>query len=322
MIALTAWRNGDQKVAKEIIAYLKSMAQHNEEMGMFWKKQGGGWFWYEQPVERQAMLIEAFHTITPEDEESLAQMQLWLLKQKQTQHWSTTKSTTEAIYALLLNKTLVADDKTVAVTVGNVRLPDETVQTEAGTGYFKKAWTGEEITADKANVRIEKGTDGPAWGGLYWQYFENLDKITRSDDKNLIIEKKLFKVENTDKGEVLKAITTNQPLQKGDKVRVRVVITADRDMEFVHLKDMRAATFEPVNVFSQYKYQNGLWYYESTKDAATHFFIDWMPKGKYVFEYPLFATQSGDFSNGITHIECMYAPEFQSHSAGVRVKVR
>ena len=322
MIALTAWRNGDQKVAKEIVAYIKSMAQHNEEMGMFWKKQGGGWFWYEQPVERQAMLIEAFHTITPEDEESLAQMQLWLLKQKQTQHWSTTKSTTEAIYALLLNKTLVAEDKTVAVTVGNVRLPDETVQTEAGTGYFKKAWTGEEITADKANVRIEKGTDGPAWGGLYWQYFENLDKITRSDDKNLVIEKQLFKVENTDKGEVLKAITANQPLQKGDKVRVRVVITADRDMEFVHLKDMRAATFEPVNVFSQYKYQGGLWYYESTKDAATHFFIDWMPKGKYVFEYTLFATQSGDFSNGITHIECMYAPEFQSHSAGVRVKVR
>ena len=105
-------------------------------------------------------------------------------------------------------------------------------------------------------------------------------------------------------------------------MRVRVVITADRDMEFVHLKDMRAATFEPVNVFSQYKYQDGLWYYESTKDAATHFFIDWMPKGKYVFEYTLFATQSGDFSNGITHIECMYAPEFQSHSAGIRVKVQ
>jgi len=322
MIALTAWRNGDQKVAREIVAYLKSMAQHDEEMGMFWKKQGGGWFWYEQPVERQAMLIEAFHTITPEDKESLAQMQLWLLKQKQTQHWGTTKSTTEAVYSLLLNQTLVAEDKTFSLTVGDVRLPDESTQAEAGTGYFKKAWTGEEITPDKANVRIEKGTDGPAWGGLYWQYFENLDKITRSDDKNLVIEKQLYKVENTDKGEVLKAITEGQPLQKGDKVRVRVVITADRDMEFVHLKDMRAATFEPVNVFSQYKYQDGLWYYESTKDAATHFFIDWMPKGKYVFEYTLFATQSGDFSNGITHIECMYAPEFQSHSAGIRVKVR
>ena len=322
MIALTAWRNGDQQVAKKIVAYLKSMAQHDEEMGMFWKKQGGGWFWYEQPVERQAMLIEAFHTITPEDKESLAQMQLWLLKQKQTQHWGTTKSTTEAVYSLLLNQTLVSEDKTFSLTVGDVRLPDETVQAEAGTGYFKKSWTGEEITADKANVRLEKGTDGPAWGGLYWQYFENLDKITRSDDKNLVIEKQLYKVENTDKGDVLKAITEGQPLQKGDKVRVRVVITADRDMEFVHLKDMRAAAFEPVNVFSQYKYQDGLWYYEATKDAATHFFIDWMPKGKYVFEYTLFATQSGDFSNGITHIECMYAPEFQSHSQGIRVKVR
>ena len=322
MIALTAWRNGDQQVAKKIVAYLKSMAQHDEEMGMFWKKQGSGWFWYEQPVERQAMLIEAFHTITPEDKESLAQMQLWLLKQKQTQHWGTTKSTTEAVYSLLLNQTLVSEDKTFSLTVGDVRLPDESVQAEAGTGYFKKAWTAEEITPEKANVRLEKGTDGPAWGGLYWQYFENLDKITRSDDKNLIIEKQLYKVENTDKGEVLKAITEGQPLQKGDKVRVRVVITCDRDMEFVHLKDMRAATFEPVNVFSQYKYQDGLWYYEATKDAATHFFIDWMPKGKYVFEYTLFATQSGDFSNGITHIECMYAPEFQSHSAGGRVKVR
>jgi len=322
MIALTAWRNGDQKVAKEIVASIKSMAQHSEEMGMFWKKQGRGWFWYEQPVERQAMLIEAFHTITPEDEESLAQMQLWLLKQKQTQHWGTTKSTTEAVYSLLLNQTLVAEDKTFSLTVGDVRLPDETVQAEAGTGYFKKAWTAEEITSDKANVRIEKGTDGPAWGGLYWQYFENLDKITRSDDKNLVIKKQLYKVENTDKGEVLKAITEGQPLQKGDKVRVRVVITCDRDLEFVHLKDMRAAAFEPVNVFSQYKYQDGLWYYEATKDAATHFFIDWMPKGKYVFEYTLFATQSGDFSNGITHIECMYAPEFQSHSQGIRVKVR
>ena len=322
MIALTAWRNGDQQVAKKIVAYLKSMAQHDEEMGMFWKKQGGGWFWYEQPVERQAMLIEAFHTITPEDKESLAQMQLWLLKQKQTQHWGTTKSTTEAVYSLLLNQTLVAEDKTFSLTVGDVRLPDESTQTEAGTGYFKKAWVGEEITPDKANVRLEKGTDGPAWGGLYWQYFENLDKITRSDDKNLVIEKQLYKVENTDKGEVLKAITDNQPLQKGEKVRVRVVITCDRDMEFVHLKDMRAATFEPVNVFSQYKYQDGLWYYESTKDAATHFFIDWMPKGKYVFEYTIFATQSGDFSNGITHIECMYAPEFQSHSQGIRVRVR
>ena len=322
MIALTAWRNGDQQVAKKIVSYLKSMAQHDEEMGMFWKKQGGGWFWYEQPVERQAMLIEAFHTITPEDKESLAQMQLWLLKQKQTQHWGTTKSTTEAVYSLLLNQTLVSEDKTFSLTVGDVRLPDESTQTEAGTGYFKKSWSAEEITADKANVRLEKGTDGPAWGGLYWQYFENLDKITHSDDKNLVIEKQLYKVENTDKGEVLKAITEGQPLQKGDKVRVRVVITCDRDMEFVHLKDMRAAAFEPVNVFSQYKYQDGLWYYEATKDAATHFFIDWMPKGKYVFEYTLFATQSGDFSNGITYIECMYAPEFQSHSQGIRVKVR
>ena len=93
-------------------------------------------------------------------------------------------------------------------------------------------------------------------------------------------------------------------------------------MEFVHMKDMRAAGFEPVNVLSQYKYQGGLGYYESTKDAATNFFFDYLPKGTYVFEYVLVVNNKGDMSNGITTIQCMYAPEFTSHSAGVRVKVK
>ena len=92
-------------------------------------------------------------------------------------------------------------------------------------------------------------------------------------------------------------------------------------MEYVHLKDMRAAGFEPINVISQYKYQGGIGYYESTRDAATNFFISYLPKGTYVFEYPLRVSHSGDFSNGITTIQCMYAPEFGSHSEGIRVKV-
>ena len=93
-------------------------------------------------------------------------------------------------------------------------------------------------------------------------------------------------------------------------------------MEYVHLKDMRAACFEPTNVISSYKYQGGLGYYESTKDVSTNFFFGRLPKGKYVFEYPMFVTNKGDFSNGIATIQCMYAPEFSSHSEGVRVKVK
>lgn len=323
MIALVCHRNGDTQLAKQIIAHIKSMAQYNEEMGMFWKKSGYGWFWYEAPIERQALLIEAFNTIT-HDTESVEKMQLWLLKQKQTQSWPTTKSTTEAIYALLLNNTQLENTNGVTLSLGNqwtYTEGDGTEQAEAGTGYIKKSWKGGDVTADMANLKIEKQTSGPAWGGLYWQYLENLDKVEHSQDGNFSIQKQLFKVELGDRGEVLTTITEESPLKAGDKVRVRVEIRTDRDMEYVHLKDMRAACFEPTNVLSGYRHQDGLWYYECTKDASTNFFIDYLPKGTYVFEYTLVATMTGTYSNGLTTIQCMYAPEFTSHSEGIRVTV-
>lgn len=323
MIALICFRNGDTQLAKEIVANIKSRAQYSEELGMFWKKEGYGYFWYEAPIERQAMLIEAFNTIT-NDQKSVEQMQLWLLKQKQTQNWPSTKSTTEAVFALLLNNTQLENTNGVKLSMGNWNYTegDGSMEAEAGTGYIKKTWTGKEVTEDMATIEIEKSTSGPAWGGLYWQYLEKIDKVSHSDDQNFSIQKRLYKVEIGDRGEVLVPITENSPLKVGDKVRVRTEIRCDRDMEYVHLKDMRASAFEPVNVLSQYKRQDGLWYYEATGDAATNFFIDYLPKGTYVFEYTLMATMAGTYSNGITTIQCMYAPEFTSHSEGIKVTVQ
>ena len=323
MTALICFRNGDTQLAKEIVANIKSRAQYSEELGMFWKKEGYGYFWYEAPIERQAMLIEAFNTIT-NDQKSVEQMQLWLLKQKQTQNWPSTKSTTEAVYALLLNNTQLENTNGVKLTMGDWSYTegDKSMQAEAGTGYIKKAWKGSDVTEDMATIQIDKSSDGPAWGGLYWQYLENLDKVSHSDDQNFSIQKKLYKVEIGDRGEVLVPITEKSPLKVGDKVRVRTEIRCDRDMEYVHLKDMRASAFEPVNVLSQYKHQDGLWYYEATGDAATNFFIDYLPKGTYVFEYTLMATMAGTYSNGITTIQCMYAPEFTSHSEGITITVQ
>lgn len=323
MIALICYRNGDTQLAKEIVGHIKSMAQHNEEMGMFWKKSGYGYFWYEAPIERQALLIEAFNTIT-KDEKSVEEMQLWLLKQKQTQSWPTTKSTTEAIYALLLNNSQLENANSVQLTLGGWQYTegDGSEQAEAGTGYIKKSWPGAEVKADMATLKIDKSSSGPAWGGLYWQYLENLDKVEHSQDVEMNIRKQLYKVELNERGEVLTEITEQSPIKVGDRVRVRVEIRTDRDMEYVHLKDMRAACFEPTNVLSGYKHQDGLWYYESTRDAATNFFIDYLPKGTYVFEYTLVATMAGTYSNGLTTMQCMYAPEFTSHSEGIRVTVR
>jgi len=173
-------------------------------------------------------------------------------------------------------------------------------------------------------VKMEtKGNGSPAWGAVYWQYFDMLDRITPPGQGKapLRIEKRLFLSRNTDRGPVLEPIADNGALKPGSKVVVRIVIVADRDLEYVHMKDMRGACFEPVNVISQYKWQDGLGYYESTKDASTDFFFGWLPKGTHVFEYPMFTGQAGNFSNGVTSIECMYAPEFASHTEGIRVNV-
>ena len=172
-----------------------------------------------------------------------------------------------------------------------------------------------------ANIVIKKKDKGPAWGALYWQYFEQLDKITFAETP-LKLKKKLFLQTNTSSGPVITPIEEATTLKIGDLVKVRIELEVDRDMEYVTMKDMRASCFEPTNVISTYKYQDGLGYYESTRDASTNFFFGWLPKGSYVFEYPLRITNTGDFSNGITSIQCMYAPEFTSHSEGVRVAVK
>ncbi len=169
-------------------------------------------------------------------------------------------------------------------------------------------------------VTVKNPNPNVAWGALYWQYFEQPDKIT-PEQTPLSISKKLFREVNTPTGPVIEPVDEKTMVKVGDKIVVRVELRTDRDMEYIHLKDMRASAFEPVNVLSGYRYQGGLGYYESTRDASSSFFISYLPKGTYVFEYRLVATQKGDFSNGITTVQCMYAPEFAAHSEGIRVKV-
>ena len=324
MLALIYHRSQDQKTAGEIIAALRESAVLSDELGMYWKDLGRGWFWFQAPIERQALLIEAFHE-AGKDQKSVEEMKIWLLRNKQTHDWKTTRATVAAVNALLsTGQDWLQNNEIVAITLGNLAVnpferPDAKV--EAGTGYFKTAWTQADIQADMGRISLSKNDDGIAWGSLYWQYFEQLDKITYAETP-LKLQKQLFLQENTDRGPQLKALSTQTQLKKGDRVKVRIELRVDRDMEYVHMKDMRAAAFEPINVLSSHKYQAGLSYYESTKDAATHFFFEYLPKGTHVFEYTMIATQSGNFSNGIASIQCMYAPEFTSHSEGIRVQVK
>lgn len=323
MLALTLNREGDTLTSKKILRALRENSIVSDEMGMYWKENTASWHWYQAPIETQALLIEAFGEIE-NDTETIDKLKIWLLKQKQTNQWPTTKSTSEAVYALLLQGgDWLSVTDAVEVAVGGKALDTKTLENtspKAGTGYFKTSWHTSEIKPSMAEVQLNKKGKGIAWGALYWQYFEDLDQITMAKTP-LQLKKKLFLRKNTDTGEKISELSETTGLKVGDLVRVRVELRSDRDMEFVHMKDMRAAGFEPVNVISRYKWQDGLGYYESTKDASTNFFFDYLPKGVYVFEYDLRVNNAGEFSNGITTVQSMYAPGFASHSEGIRVKV-
>ncbi|SDR72809.1 TonB-dependent outer membrane receptor, SusC/RagA subfamily, signature region [Polaribacter sp. KT25b] len=322
-IALSLFRNDEKVVANKILKSLKENAIYSDELGMYWKTNTAGYYFYQAPIETQALMIETFSEIE-NDTETIDNLKIWLLKNKQTNRWKTTKATTEAVYALLLNGSdWISVTEMVDIKVGDKTINPaemENVKVEAGTGYFKTSWNTDEIKSEMATVTINKKGNGIAWGGLYWQYFEDLDKIT-SAETPLKINKKLFLKVNSDTGKELKEITENSSIKIGDLITVRIELRSDRDMEFIHMKDMRASGVEPINVLSQYKYQDNLGYYESTKDAATNFFFDRIPKGVYVFEYDVRVNNAGNFSNGITTIQSMYAPEFSSHSKGIRLKI-
>jgi uncharacterized protein YfaS (alpha-2-macroglobulin family) len=324
MIALTLHRYGKTDVAMKIIASLKERAQQSEEMGMYWADNRLGYFWYQAPIETQALLIEAFNEVA-NDTRSVEEMKIWLLRQKQTTDWKTTKATSEAVYALLMTgSSLLDNDKPPQVELGGKALDKiavEPIRPEAGTGYVKTAWNGVDIKQSMGELKATNAnSSGIAWGALYWQYFEQLDKITHAET-NLKLNKQLFLKKITAKGEVLEPLSENNVLKVGNLVKVRMELRADRDFEYVHLKDMRASGFEPVSTVSGYRYEGGLDYYESVKDASVNFFISYLRKGTYVFEYELRVAHAGDFSNGITTFQCMYAPEFSSHSEGIRIKV-
>ncbi len=205
---------------------------------MYWKENIGGWYWYQSAVEIQALMIEAFAEIgadnpgqtEQEKQKTVDDLRIWLLKNKQTNSWRTTKATTEAVYALLLNGTdWLTLDNSVDITVGKKPVTIDPEEAEAGTGYFKTTWKGKDITPDMASVTISKKDAGISWGGVYWQYFEDLDKITPSETP-LKLKKNVYKVVNTDTGEKLYAVR-GETLKPGDLVRIRIELTADREMD-------------------------------------------------------------------------------------------
>ena len=320
-LAVALKRFGDRETPEQIIQSIREHSVTDEELGMFWRDTERSWWWYRAPIETQAMMIEAFDEVAG-DAEAVEACRVWLLKQKQTQAWKTTKATADAVYALLLRGTdLLASDAIVEVALADEWI--EPQQIEAGTGFYQERFVRNEIEPEMGHVTVRKVDDGVSWGSLHWQYLEDMSKVTPYEGTPLILRKDLFVKRMTDEGQKLFAIDPGAPqLAVGDELVVRIVLHADRDMEYIHMKDQRGSGTEPVNVLSRYRYQDGLAYYESTRDTATHFFMDYLPKGTYVFEYSTRIQHRGLYQSGMATIQCMYAPEFNSHSGSYELDVR
>ncbi len=318
MLALALHRLGDRVTPALIMESLKQRASRNEELGMYWKDFASGMDWNSFPAETHALMIEAFDVVA-KDEASVNGLRTYLIKLKQTTDWKTTKATAEACYALLLTGDTWLDDAAAPqITVGGVNVKAD--KKEAGTGAIEQTWSAADIKPAMGTVTITSKADKPSWGALHWQYFERMDKV-RPHESPFNIKKQVMLTQQGDSGPKLIALDGKQKLKAGDKLTIRIELRTDRYVDYVHMKDLRAAGLEPTEALSGYTYKGVFGYYQSIRDASTNFFFDRIAPGTYVFEYALRVTHEGEFSNGITTAMCMYAPEFSSHSEGVRLKV-
>lgn len=345
LIGLVLYRNNERRFVNVNLlpAVIENAVEDTTQGTLYWKDRTAC-FWYASPIEHQSTMIEFLAEVAAKDNfvgltQKIDAAKTWLILNKQTNNWQTTVATADACYALLNTGTdWINNSNQVQIKLGSLRLTSSKGGgTETANGYFKQRIPGEKVNSNMGNITVSTVQSiqssslsnpsplgrlgGVSYGAIYWQYFEDLDKIT-SAASPLSLKKKLFVEKNTDKGKVLQPVNENDELKVGDKIVVRIELSSNRTMEYLHLKDMRASGTEPINVLSSYKWQDGLGYYEATKDASTNFFIDRLEKGTYVFEYPLYVTHTGIFSVGIANIQCMYAPEFTSHSEGIKIRVK
>ena len=298
------------KVA-EARLFMQSLMEYSvvtDEMGRYFDtpKARYSWFSYKIPTEVAAM--EAIQRIT-KDTKAIDEMKRWLLKQKQTQTWETPIATADAVYALMATgaSDLLANTGGVEITLGK-----EVIRTPADNaiGYIKKTVSGDVMNIKK--VSVDKEGTGMGWGAVYAQYLESMDQIGEQGN-GLSVSRQLYKGDE--------ALNESAPLKVGDRITVRLTVKADRDMDFVQIKDDRAACMEPLQAVSGFRWGNGLGYYQATKDASTQFFIDQMRKGTYVIEYQVYVNRTGEYQAGIATVQSAYAPEFGGHTGGYRVMV-
>ena len=325
-LALIFHRNGDRKQALDLLRRLKQKALENDEMGMYWRDNRSGWFWYQRPIETQALIIQAFAEITPTDTVSIGLMQQWLLKQKQTTHWGNDQATTKAIAALMVSLNSQSNLQTgegqgAKLTVfGQPLTGDASANTglKAPSSKLTQRWTGAALDTLLASrndkIVLRKKDRGMAWATVYYQFTDELEKIP-SSEMGITLKRSYLNLNN-------QGVQCDRNILKvGDRLKVRIEISCDRAMDYLELIDGRPSCVEPIGTRAGWRWCDGLSYYITVNNTDTRCYIEHIDKGKYVFEYEVYVTNPGTFVSGPVTMQCMYAPEFRAIAPATRLTV-
>ncbi len=319
MAAIVLNKANRKSEALKFMASLKEHLTQTNEMGMFFDFNTNPYSWGGLQLPAHVMVMEAFNTVT-NNQEVANEMKIWLLKQKQTQAWNSPVATANAIYALLMRgDDLLNNQGDVTIRIGNQTIKTNASTATPGLGYVKDSYTSTKML-DAKQATVTKHDNGIAWGAVYAQYNEDVSEV-KQYGKEMTIEKKLYVQRMVNNEKQISPITSETQLSVGDVVVCRLILNIDRDIDFVQLKDQRAACFEPVSSISGYKWSNGFSYYMDIKDASTSFFFDRLSKGVYVIEYNYYVDRKGQYQSGIATIQSAYAPEFSSHSNSYHIEI-
>lgn len=301
---------GKKNEAKVLLQSVVEYMVSNEEMGSYFDTYKAGYSWCNYRIPAHVSAMEAIMRLGENKEALLDDMRLWLLKQKQVQVWDTPISSVNAIYAFLADGGSRLDSTSVmTANVGGetITTPDDAI------GQVSVSLHGEEINNVKAITVSRKGS-GTGWASVYTQCLESMDKVKLYDGDGLRIERKYMSGD--------REIDRESVLSVGDKVTVSITVSADRDMDFVRIKDEKPACLEAASQLSSYSWSDGLGYYRVNKDASVEFFVDSMRKGTYTITYDAYVTRSGNYVSGPASVISVYAPQFGSHSEGFTMTVR
>ena len=305
--ALTAviFSKSDPQRAAEYAQSLKEWTVYREDIGRYYDTPRAGYSWYDYKIPTQTVAIEALQRLAADDQKTLDEMRRWLLQEKRTQAWDTPINSVNAVYAFLHggSLTLSADNAEVQVDGQALDLPKAT----AAIGYVKTP-----IPAMSRTLTVEKTSEGTSWGAVYAQFVQATHNIAASGS-GITVKRELLDA----KGNLLPLTSHTSPLKVGDRVKMRITITADRDYDFVQVVDKRAACLEPVRQLSGWHMGS----YCTPKDYTTNYYFDCLSKGMHTIESEYYIDRAGCYETGTCTVECAYAPEFRGIAPSLTLKI-